>query len=194
MSTINTLGFEVIKNLIQPETAKLLAYQFRMDRDVNYIKQNVSLEDRGHFADSQCENTYAKGHILIFEALQKMLQPKLEQILGRKLLPTYAFARIYYPGSELVPHRDRPACEYTATVCIDNDPTNWPICVKDVNGNSHCVAQENGDALVYRGCELEHWRDPFKGTEHVQCFLHYVDANGPHTNQIYDGRQALGLR
>ena len=194
MSMFNTLGFEVIKNFIQPETARLLAHQFRMERDVEYIKKNVPLSDKGHFTDSQCENTYAKGHNLIFEALQIMMQSKLEQVVERRLLPTYAFARIYYAGSELTVHRDRPACQYSVTVCVDNDATNWPICVTDLNGNSHCVAQEPGDALVYRGCDLEHWRNTFVGTEHVQCFLHYVDADGPYTDQIYDGRATLGLR
>jgi poly-D-alanine transfer protein DltD len=31
---------------------------------------------------------------------------------------------------------------------------------------------------VYSGCELEHWREPYKGTQQIQCFLHYVNSNG----------------
>ena len=194
MSTFNPLGFEVVKGLIQPETARLLAQQFKMTRDVEYIKNNVSISDVGHFTDSQCENTYAKGRLIIFDSLLPLVKDKMEQVTGKTLLPTYSFARIYYAGSELTIHRDRPACECSVTVCIENDSTNWPICIKDRAGNSHSVPQQPGDALVYSGHELEHWRDVFRGQEHVQCFLHFVDANGPYADQIYDGRKALGLR
>jgi len=193
MSTFNTLGFEVVKGFLQPETAKLLAQQFRMTRDVEYIKNNVPASDLAHFTDTQCKNTYAKSRLIIFDSLLLLVKDKMEYVTGKTLLPTYSYARIYYPGSELVIHRDRPACEYSVTVCIENDATNWPIWIKDRAGNSHSVPQQPGDALVYSGCELEHWRDVFRGREHIQCFLHFVDANGPYADQIYDGRKALGL-
>ena len=35
----------------------------------------------------------------------------------------------------------------------------------------------NGDAIIYKGCEVEHWREPMKGTKkdyHHQLFLHYM--------------------
>ena len=35
-----------------------------------------------------------------------------------------------------------------------------------------------GDMLVYSGCELEHWREPFEGIC-GQVFLHYNHVNGP---------------
>jgi hypothetical protein len=37
---------------------------------------------------------------------------------------------------------------------------------------------EPGDAAIYSGCEIEHWREEFKGDWHAQTFLHYVDKNG----------------
>ena len=51
-----------------------------------------------------------------------------------------------------------------------------------------------GDMLVYSGCELEHWREPFKGNTCGQVFLHYNHVNGPFadTNK-FDGRPLLGL-
>ena len=48
--------------------------------------------------------------------------------------------------------------------------------------------------LVYSGCKLEHWREPFEGDSCGQVFLHYNDINGPNaTNNIFDGRPKLGL-
>ena len=37
--------------------------------------------------------------------------------------------------------------------------------------------------LVYSGCELEHWREPFKGDNCGQVFLHYNHVNGPFANK-----------
>ena len=39
-----------------------------------------------------------------------------------------------------------------------------------------------GDGLLYKGCELIHGREKFKGTECLQVFLHYV------TNKKYKYR------
>ena len=48
--------------------------------------------------------------------------------------------------------------------------------------------------LMYRGCELEHWRKPFEGKDCGQVFLHYNDTKGKDakTNK-YDGRAMIGL-
>jgi hypothetical protein len=48
---------------------------------------------------------------------------------------------------------------------------------------------------VYRGCEVEHWREEFRapqGSYHVQVFLHYVDANGPYSEFKFDKRPFIG--
>ena len=48
-----------------------------------------------------------------------------------------------------------------------------------------------GDMLIYDGCELEHWREPFKGKVCAQVFLHY-NINCNKSNK-FDGRPMLGL-
>ena len=48
--------------------------------------------------------------------------------------------------------------------------------------------------LIYRGCELEHWREAFEGDNCGQVFLHYNEANSPEGQKnIYDGRPFIGL-
>ena len=51
-----------------------------------------------------------------------------------------------------------------------------------------------GDMLVYSGCELEHWRNKFKGKECIQAFFHYNNRKtlGAKDN-IFDKRLHLGL-
>ena len=51
-----------------------------------------------------------------------------------------------------------------------------------------------GDAVVYKGCEVTHWRRKLpKGHINVQFMLHYVDKNGPYAEYKFDKREALGL-
>ena len=51
-----------------------------------------------------------------------------------------------------------------------------------------------GDMLLYSGCELEHWREPFQGNVCSQAFLHYNHANGPFAKtNLFDKRLMLGL-
>ena len=49
-----------------------------------------------------------------------------------------------------------------------------------------------GDMIIYRGCELDQWREPFPGLNHAQVFLHYNEKDGEFNN-INDGRPMLGL-
>ena len=50
-----------------------------------------------------------------------------------------------------------------------------------------------GDAVIYKGCELAHWRNDFEGDWHAQVFLHYVNADGPHKEWFMDKRIMLGI-
>ena len=44
------------------------------------------------------------------------------------------------------------------------------------------ILLEEGDAVIYKGCEIVHWREPYnEGTKLAQVFLNYVDANGNFT-------------
>ena len=49
------------------------------------------------------------------------------------------------------------------------------------------------DMLIYNGCELEHWRDEFKGDICSQVFLHYNIKNDKADANLYDNRLHLGL-
>ena len=56
------------------------------------------------------------------------------------------------------------------------------------------VKLKPGDMLVYRGCELEHWRTKFKGENCGQVFLHYNNKKtlGAEENK-FDKRPMLGV-
>ena len=106
------------------------------------------------------------------------------------LLPTYYFDRFYYVGQELSKHRDREACEISVTLQIStNSSKPWPIWFETPDGKDISVEMKNGDAVIYRGCERLHWREPLKGdrnTYHHQIFLHYVNSQGPFVHYAHD--------
>jgi hypothetical protein len=53
---------------------------------------------------------------------------------------------------------------------------------------------EPGDMLIYSGCDLEHWREEFKGKNCGQVFLHYNKAGSKTAKENeLDKRPLIGL-
>jgi len=121
--------------------------------------------------------------------LKLKLLKKMENETGLELWPTYGFARMYTHLAELIKHKDRPSCEISVTVMIGSSGEAWPIYMDGTELNL-----EPGDAAIYLGCEVEHWRNEFLGDWHSQFFLYYIDKNGPYNNLnlVADGRKLWG--
>jgi len=140
-------------------------------------------------SDSQSPGMYASYKNEVMQYVHYLLHPVMEKETGLTLLPTYTYFRVYRNGAILDKHTDRPACEVSATMLIGaNYSPIWPVIAE---GES--VVQEAGDLLVYRGCDVEHWREPFvteEGNYHVQIFAHYVDANGPYISHAGDAENS----
>ena len=122
------------------------------------------------------------AHEVVFETLQERMWPAMEELLGEELIPTYSYARLYSNGDDLKSHIDRPACEISATVQLGRSHQYaWPIYM-----GGRRVDMAEGDAVIYKGCEIEHWRNVCDGPEEYysgQAFLHYVRANGPYASE-----------
>ncbi len=126
------------------------------------------------------------------QSLLRALTPSIAECVGKELLPSYAFWRIYEKGAVLNRHRDRPACEVSVSITLAAEPlsTIWPIWVTDRHGKDKSIALEPGVGLLYQGTQIQHWRMPFSGIRHYQLFLHYVDASGPFAALLHDGGTA----
>ena len=104
------------------------------------------------------------------------------------VFPTYCYARQYEYGSILKRHTDRMACEISLTVHLDGDK-EWPMWVETPDGEKVSVELESGDALLYLGCVIPHWRDAYNGNRYSQLFLHYVRSNGVCSGAFFDKKQ-----
>ena len=160
--------------------------------------------------DTQCPLSQAIHGAPVFDSLLEQLTPNFEQASGKRLYPTYAYARLYEPGEELKIHNDRPSCEISATLTLGFEGDVWPIYMADHDEtktveqrigeknepywltNISRIDMKVGDAVLYRGQEKVHWRERYKeGKWQAQVFLHYVDADGKHAEYKYDKRPKL---
>tara|TARA_R110000803_G_scaffold1513_1_gene4865 strand:+ start:558 stop:1148 length:591 start_codon:yes stop_codon:yes gene_type:complete len=165
-----TVKNKIIKNFFSKEELEVL-------QKYCYNKLNVNKDYTVHYS---VESPGWYDDALMNSFLETKL-PLLEEQSKLKLFPTYAYWRYYVFGGKLKKHTDRPACEVSVTVCIKKYD-NWPIVIE---GNK--IELEEGDAVLYAGCEQEHWRPGiYKGEGMAQVFFHYVNKNGPFTHHQYD--------
>ena len=192
--------YTIIRQAISKDLAGFVANYFMMQKQVydtcrqaRYISPFENII--GSYDDSQIPNTYNQYSNIAMETLMLKCQPIMEKNTGLKLYPAYTYARIYKKNDELKRHKDRFSCEISTTMNLGGD--DWPIYLepsgkKDMEGIK--INLKPGDMLVYSGCELEHWRNKFKGKECVQVFLHYNNRKTPGAkDNMFDKRLHLGL-
>jgi hypothetical protein len=193
-------NYKVVREAISKELAQFVYEYFLMKRQV----ARKFFDDRyisgfnnnwGVWNDEQVPETYSHYSDIAMETLLKKLKPLMEDETGLKLYETYSYARIYKKGDVLKRHKDRYSCEISTTMNLGGDL--WPIFIEpsgEENQEGEKVILEPGDMLIYRGCDLEHWREPFTGENCAQVFLHYNDASDEKAEEnIFDGRPFLGL-
>ena len=204
--------YQVIKNAISYELANFIYNYFLLKKDaVEFMyKNNINYESPllGTWTDKQVPNTYSHYADMVMETLLMKVLPIMKKETGLELIPTYSYARVYKKGDILRRHKDRPSCEISTTLNLGGDP--WPIFIDDTGSDNVIDEYKNihkpnapkgtkvvldvGDMLIYSGCELEHWREPFEGNICGQVFLHYNHVNGPFAGtNMFDGRPKLGL-
>lgn len=183
-------GYEVVRNVIAKDLLHHLKTEFKMMRDLHFFETGET--NNFAFGDPQSPNSFSVYGARFFESLAINLNDRMSEITNLKLYPTYTYARIYYKNATLKPHKDRPCCEYSTTLCIDSTDF-WDFYIKDRHGEDKVIKLSPGDMCVYSGCELEHWREPYQGEMQMQCFLHYVNVKGPYAEYKYDKRPMMGL-
>ena len=172
-------GYKIIKNFLTKEEIDLLTHYTRMKHRVNMTEFDLGQNDQG---DTMFYGDPATDSLMLNKT------KIMEKETGLELLPTYSFWRMYTYLADLKKHKDRPSCEISVTVKINSCGEKWPIYMGGVE-----IELENGDGVVYKGCDIEHWREQFQGDWHAQTFLHYVNKNGPHADFYKDKRPLFGV-
>ena len=205
--------YQVIKGAVSKEIAEIGFKYLQISAEADHwmLQNSVTHTSNtlvGNFKDKQVPNSYAKYADRFMETLLIKTIPTMEKKTGLKLIPTYSYCRLYRKGNILKRHKDRPSCEISTTLNLGGDP--WPIFIDPTGSNNVIDEYKNihkpnapkgikillkpGDMIIYSGCELEHWREPFEGKLCGQVFLHYNHANGPFAKtNLYDKRPLLGI-
>ena len=213
MSTFKKNKYQVIRGAISKELANIAYTYLQISAEAdNWMLTNQVTHDKnplvGNFKDKQVPGSYAKYADRLMEILLVQTIPIMKAKTNLDLIPTYSYTRLYRTGNILNRHKDRPSCEISTTLCLGGD--TWSIFIDPTGSNNvideykgvmkpdapkgNKVDLKPGDMLIYSGCELEHWREPFQGKLCGQVFLHYNHANGPYAKtNLYDKRPMLGI-
>ena len=195
-----------IDNFIDQNMANLLYHHVQLEATrLNYLEENNMPFDEaieGSFTDTQAPGDFSKYGDPIMDTLLSLSLTQMQTLTAKELVPTYSYHRLYTTGTELKKHSDRPSCEISTTLCLGYDNSNvdaskypdwnWPMFVEEKSGEEIAVNMKPGDMIIYRGCELKHWREPFWGSNHAQVFLHYNEKGGVY-DVPNDGRPVLGM-
>jgi len=205
-------GYILVPNLI--ENLDDIYCSPLLDNDNKYLTGHLYYQrkDRAIYTpvERQVRGSMVRYKYPGYKELHYVVRKKIEKILGIDLLPSYYYERFYFVGQRLYRHSDRQACEVSATLQVStNSSKPWPIWFEKPDGTEACAVMNDGDAVIYKGCEREHWRDPLESrygklqnmwrtfrkkeddTYHHQIFLHYVNAQGPFLEHANDGQQSF---
>jgi len=213
--SFKTKKYQVIKGALSKELANFIFNYMMLQRDaVDLMIKNNKVNPANPFigtrTDQQIPGAYSKYGDWVMETLLMFMIPIMKQRTGLDLIPTYSYTRLYEKGNILHRHKDRPSCEISTTLHLGGD--EWPIYMDTTGANNILSGRETttvvkpgapkgvrvdlkvGDMLIYSGCDLEHWREPFQGNVCSQVFLHYNHAKGPFAKtNLFDKRPMLGV-
>ena len=164
------LGYVVLKNLVP--TADL-------SRLYQYTLENMG---RGNLDDGQVPGSPSFYQDREVVKLQKKLLPALEAAIDMQLLPVFSYHRVYRKGAILRAHKDSSRAEISASINLGQRGEPWDLWLLDYEENPHKVTLAPGDALLYNGLNLCHWRGKLTASDFVsQIMFHFVDKNGKNT-------------
>jgi len=211
--SFKTKKYQVIRGALSKELANFIFNYMMLQRDaVDFMMKHQKVNPYNPFigtrTDKQVPGCYTKYADWVMETLLMYMIPIMKAKTGLELIPTYTYTRLYEKGNILKRHKDRPSCEVSTTLHLGGD--EWPIFLDPTGGDFVIdefkeihkpnapkgvrVDLKIGDMLIYSGCDLEHWREPFQGNVCSQVFLHYNHANGPFAKTNFlDKRPMLGI-
>tara|TARA_B100002019_G_scaffold198220_1_gene171702 strand:- start:1056 stop:1769 length:714 start_codon:yes stop_codon:yes gene_type:complete len=206
----DTNGFFFLPNLV-PDPTKLECDvpEWRGSRHYYGSVDNYShVDDEG-----QVDGSSSRYNWPAYKDLHTKIRLEIEQVLGKKLYNTYYYDRFYFLGQELEKHVDRDACEISVSLMIKSNLRyyhEWPFIVDSSNQDLRetWITTAPGDAIIYKGCEIPHWRPPLtskygrdepkyklwarrilRGRDDTfwhQAFFHYVLADGNRCEHAFD--------
>jgi hypothetical protein len=114
--------------------------------------------------------------------LLSQLTNLLNSIVPFPVKPSYSYLADYQSGAVLDKHVDREQCLWNVSLVLKTEPVvsineNWPIWL-DLGNRSVAVHLQQGDAILYPGSRIPHWREALPTAQRVCVGLfHFVGAH-----------------
>lgn len=197
-------GFALIRGLIPQEVAMAFMSGLKADfgdapinlsnpREYPAVLRRPAFEFDGH--------TYKPMNYFLWA-----LTPVMTQLVGREVLPTYDYFRVYREGDVCLVHSDRPESEHSLSLTLDySDGEIWDLEIGHQRIDAlHPLAEDFGtqpfsslsmnvgDAALYQGHHYAHGRmKPNPNSWSAHLFLNFVDRDGPNHATAFDRRPVL---
>jgi hypothetical protein len=131
--------------------------------------------------DDQVERRHGWHNEPIARFFHHQLTGLVARVAGEPVKPAYCYASAYRSGAALSAHFDRRQCEYTLSVLVDHSGAAagepWPLFFQAPSGKVS-AALAPGDGVLFRGCELPHWREAAHSRfDQTMLLFHYVPAS-----------------
>lgn len=136
-----------------------------------------------HIHDDGVRRNADEIHMPPLHWLHFRLRRRICDVMGLAhddLMPSCIYALRYLPDSELRWHRDRPACELSMSVTVDDGGVPWPTHIKPQGDRDNAVQLVGapGDGTFYHGLDT-HGRKarPADQPAFTTVLFHYVSSN-----------------
>ena len=199
-ATYHRDGYVALPQLFPAEV--LLGFYRMMQADLQAAGRPLrSFAARGPLLRQPAIEVYALQYAPMLTFLWG-LTPRMAEVVGRPLLPTYAYFRAYQQGDVCRVHSDRQACEHSLSLTIAyGDDRPWalsvatertevpqPVVADDFAGQPYgSVAMQPGDGVMYQGTHHRHGRlDPNPNSWSAHLFCHWVEKDGRYRDQAFD--------
>ena len=170
---LRTSGYAVLHDAVSPLQMAALRQHFRLLRGEGFFQLDTEQ------VKGMREGMYSELTSLFF---QRQFLNVISEITQEALKPSYTWVVRYQPGAELARHTDRAQCRWNVSLCVDSSPdlcraNAWPLFL-EVDRATTKVMLGMGDAVIYSGTNVPHWRRPLAANQTVtMCLFHYIDEH-----------------
>jgi Sulfotransferase family len=160
-------GYALLTSIVPPGQITALGRYYR----------NLVAAGQWAKGDEQVRLRHGHHNETMARYFHHQLLPVVCRVVGQRVKPSYCYVSAYREGAVLRPHVDRKQCAYTVSLWLDNgtgEPAQpWPLWFEAADG-AVSVIQKPGDAVVFLGCDLPHWRYAPTGPVSTALLFHYV--------------------
>lgn len=152
---------KVIKSVFHEDIIYLIR------KEIEYLKTR---QDPKIDVDETVFHRLGKHNDPFFKELHHMITPRVSEMIGEAVKPSYVFTSMYFTGRGFCPvHTDRPQCKYTLDLCVNqNEP--WAINIAGAN-----YFLNPNDAMLYSGTDHVHYREKIQPNNYCDLvFFHFV--------------------